>query len=185
MPLVMPPHSHIFTCSFGTVITEPQADSTDIFVEDPPLFRHSETDDSLEQLLWTIDTLQSKVRKMKGDLDTVMSNNASRFISSENYYSLLRHDDEQTSAAQSPANSAGNGDAASVSAMYNSAQNAPEFDFGDLGLPGSGGSSFGEAVIPDIIESTAGLLSGADVTVHSALVGDSHEHVRTYLHFIL
>ncbi|KAJ1396482.1 hypothetical protein SESBI_32585 [Sesbania bispinosa] len=160
------------------VITEPIADSTDRFGigEDQPLLEFSEADASLEQLLWTIDNLQSRVHKLKGDVEVVMSKNASKFSSSENL-SLLPHGDVQTSYAQSPATSAGNGDTASVGGIYNSTQHvAGEFDFGDLVMHDSAVSSYGGVtIIPDIIESTVGLLSAADVTLHPALVGDSCE----------
>ncbi|KAJ1382449.1 hypothetical protein SESBI_44226 [Sesbania bispinosa] len=160
------------------VITEPIADSTDRFGigEDQPFLEFSEADASLEQLLWTIDNLQSRVHKLKGDVEAVMSKNASKFSSSENL-SLLPHGDVQTSSAQSPATSAGNGDAASVGGIYNSTQHvAGEYDFGDLVMHDGAVSSYGQVtIIPDIIESTVGLLSAADVTLHPALVGDSCE----------
>ncbi|KAK7319808.1 hypothetical protein RJT34_04535 [Clitoria ternatea] len=159
------------------VITEPYADSTDRFCsgEDQSFFEFSDADASLEQLLWTIDNLHSRVHKLKSDVDAVMSKNASRFSSFENLSLLLPHGDMQTSYAQSPATSAGNGDTASVGAN-NSTQHMAEFDIGDFVMPDSAVSSYGEvAIIPDIIESTVGLLSAADVTFHPALVGDSCE----------
>ncbi|XP_027346734.1 uncharacterized protein LOC113858336 [Abrus precatorius] len=165
---------------FGNpVITEPYADSTDRFGngEDQSFFEFSDADASLEQLLWTIDNLHSRVHKLKSEVDAIMSKNASKFSSSENL-SLLLHGDVRTSSAQSPTISAGNGDTASVGAIYNSTQHVAEFDLGDLVMPDSAVSSYGEvAIVPDIIESTVGLLSAADVTLHPGLVGDSCEHM--------
>ncbi|KAK7362703.1 hypothetical protein VNO77_04823 [Canavalia gladiata] len=158
------------------VITEPCVDSTERLGigEDQSFFEFNEADASLEQLLWTIDNLHSRVHKLKNDVDAVVSKNASKFSSSENL-SLLPHGDVQTSSAQSPTISAVNGDTASVGAIYNSTQHV-EFDLGDLVMPDSAISSYGEvAIVPDIIESTVGLLSAADVTLHPALVGDSCE----------
>ncbi|CAJ1939336.1 unnamed protein product [Sphenostylis stenocarpa] len=162
---------------FGNpVITESHADSTDRLGigEVQPFLDFSETDASLEQLLWSIDNLHARVRKLKSEVDTIMSKNASKFSSSENL-SLLPHGDVQTSSAQSPTISAGNGDTASVGVIYNSIQHGVDFDIGDFVMH-SAVSSYGEVpMVPDIIESTVGLLSAADVTFHSALVGDSCE----------
>lgn len=171
--------TNFFINSFVIVITEPCADSTDRFGigEDQSFFEFNEADASLEQFLLTIDNLQSKVHELKSKVDVFMSINASRFSSLENL-SLLPHGDEQTSSAQTPTTSAGIGETASVGAIYNSAQHVSEFDFGDLVIPDSAVSSYGEvASIPDIIESTVGLLSAADVTLQRALVGDSCEVV--------
>ncbi|KAG2409118.1 hypothetical protein LR48_Vigan01g140200 [Vigna angularis] len=162
---------------FGNpVIIEPHTDSTDRFGtgEVQPFLDFSETDASLEQLLWAIDNLQARVHKLKSDVDAIMSKNASKFSSSENL-SLLPHGDMQTSSAQSPTISAGNGDAASVGVIYNSIQHGVDFDIGDFVMH-SVVSSYGEVpMVPDIIESTVGLLSAADVTFRSALAGDSCE----------
>ncbi|XP_020232793.1 uncharacterized protein LOC109813084 [Cajanus cajan] len=161
--------------SSNPVITETNADSSDRIGEDQPFLDFCETDASLEQLLWSIDNLRSRVHKLKGDIDAVMSKNASRFSSSENL-SLLPHGDVQTSSAQSPTISAGNGDTASVGVIYHSTHHGADFDLGDFVMHDSAISSYGEVpMVPDIIESTVGLLSAADVTLHSALVGDSCE----------
>ncbi|XLR43822.1 hypothetical protein S83_028482 [Arachis hypogaea] len=160
---------------FGNpVITELHADSSDRFGigDDQSFFEYSESDSCMEQLLWTIDNLNSRVQKLKGQVDVVMSKNT-KLSSSENL-SLLPHGDVQTSSAPSPTTSAANGDSISVRAIYNSARHIPEFDLGNLVMPDSAVSSYGEVtIIPDIIESTVGLLSAADVTLRPALVGDS------------
>lgn len=131
----------------------------------------------MEHVLWKIETLHSRVKKLRGQVDTVMSNNAALFSSSENL-TLLAPLDGQTSSAHSPAFSTGNGDAISPEAMYASAQHLTDYDIGDLVLPESVVSSFGEAIsVPDIIESTVGLLSAADVTIHQPQFGDSSEDV--------
>ncbi|KAL2344881.1 hypothetical protein Fmac_006166 [Flemingia macrophylla] len=161
--------------SSNPVIIETQADSTDRLGENHPFLDFNETDASLEQILWSIDNLRSRVHRLKSDIDSIMSKNASRFSSSENL-SLLPHRDIQTSSAQSPTVSAGNGDTASVGVIYHSAQHGVDFDLGDFVMHDSAISSYGEVpMVPDIIESTVGLLSAADVTFHSALVGDSCE----------
>ncbi|XP_014507566.1 uncharacterized protein LOC106767234 isoform X2 [Vigna radiata var. radiata] len=167
--------SHHYIFSY-LVIIEPHTDSTDRFGtgEVQPFLDFSETDASLEQLLWAIDNIHARVHKLKSDVDAIMSKNASKFSSSENL-SLLPHGDMQTSSAQSPTMSAGNGDAASVGVIYNSIQHGVDFDIGDFVMH-SVVSSYGEVpMVPDIIESTVGLLSAADVTFHSALAGDSCE----------
>lgn len=159
------------------MITDLYPDSTDRFGigDDQSFFEFSEGDSCLEQLLWSIDNLHSRVQKLKGQVDVVMSKNASKLSSSENL-SLLPHGDMQTSSAPSPTTSAANGDTISVGPIYNPTQHVPEFDLGDLAMPDSAVSSYGEVTIPDIIESTVGLLA-ADVTVHPPLAGDSCENV--------
>ncbi|KAI9081885.1 hypothetical protein K1719_036147 [Acacia pycnantha] len=163
---------------FGnSVIADPHTDLTDRFGinDDQSFFEFSDGDSSLEQLLWTIENVHSRVHKLKSQVDVIMSKNGLKFSSSENL-SLLPHGDVQTSSAHSPAFSAGNGDTVSAGAICNSAQHAPEFDFGDLVMPDSAVSSYGEATtIPDIIESTVGLLSAADVTLPQPQTMDSCE----------
>lgn len=148
--------------------------------EDQPLLKCTDTDVSFELLLQNIENLQCRVRTLKSGISEITSRNVSRFSSSENF-SLILHGDVQTSSAQSPTNSAGNGYTASVGVggIYNSSQHAAdEFEFADFVFPDSCVSSFGEATsIPDIIESTVGLLAAADVTLQSALVADSGEHM--------
>lgn len=161
------------------MITEVYADSTDRFGihDDHSFFEFGDADASLEQLLWTIDNVHARVHKLKNQMDVVMSKNVSKFSSSENL-SLLPHGDIQTSSAHSPTISAGNGDTLSVGAIYNSNQHIAEFDLGDFVMPDSAVSSYGEVtIVPDIIESTVGLLSAADVTFHHPLAGDSCEDV--------
>ena len=135
-------------------------------------------DKSLEQVLRKIEIVHSRVHKLKNQLDILMSKNASKFSSSENL-SLLAACDAQTSSAPSPTFSAGNGETISVGAIYPATQNIPGYDIEDLVMPESAMSGFGEAVhVPDIIESTVGLLSAADVTFHQPQIGDSSENVR-------
>lgn len=162
-----------------TVIADTHADLADRIgsSDDHSFFEFSDRDSSLEQLLWTIENVHSRVHKLKRQVDVIMSKNALKFSSSENL-SLLPQGDVQTSSAHSPTLSAGNGDTVSAGAIYNSTQHIPEFDFGDLVMPDSAVSSYGEATtIPDIIESTVGLLSAADVTLHQPQTGDSCEDV--------
>ncbi|XP_004505155.1 uncharacterized protein [Cicer arietinum] len=144
--------------------------------DDPPNLVVTPADVTYDLLLWKIDHLHSRVRKLKSGVDAVMSKNASKFSSPEKFC-LVRRGDAQTSSAQSPTNSAENEYTASVGAMYNPTQHEAEFDFGDF-LPDSAVSSFGEvAMIPDIIESTESLLVAANATLQLPLVGDSHEHM--------
>lgn len=132
----------------------------------------------MEQVLWNIEKVHSWVQKLKDQIDTVMSKHAAKFSSSENL-SLLAPLDVQTSSAHSPAFSTGNADAISAGgAIYAETQHITDYDIGDLVLPESVVSSFGEAIsVPDIIESTVGLLSSADVTLHQPQFGDSSEDV--------
>lgn len=106
-----------------------------------------------------------------------MINNASKFSSSENLSQLVPCD-LQTSSIRSPTFSACNGDTVSVGDLY---QTISDYDIGDFMMPDGAVSSFGEAIaVPDIIESTVGLLSSIDVTELEAQVGDSSEKVRVH-----
>ncbi|KAK2380485.1 hypothetical protein P8452_36716 [Trifolium repens] len=147
------------------VITEPHANSTEKSV-DHPLLKCTAADVSYELLLWNIDNLHCRVRTLKNGINAITSQNPSNF-------SLI------PSYGPSPANSEGDGYTASVGGICNSSQHvADEFEFGDFVFPDSAVSSFGEATdIPDIIESTVGLLAAADVTSQPALVPDSGEHM--------
>ncbi|KAE8674640.1 C2 domain-containing protein / GRAM domain-containing protein isoform 1 [Hibiscus syriacus] len=103
-----------------------------------------------------------KVQKLRNLLDQVMSKNVSKFSSSENL-SFLAACDAQTSSAPSPTLSAGNGDTISARPAFNTTQQICEYA-GDMVMPASAISSYGEAFhVPDIIESTVGLLSSAEV----------------------
>lgn len=130
----------------------------------------------MEQVLRKIEIVHAKVQKLRSQLDQVMSKNASKFSSSENL-SLLAACDAQTSSAPSPTFSAGNGDTISVGPAYNTTQQISEY-VGDLVMPASAVSSYGEAFhVPDIIESTVGLLSSAEVTCHQPQLVDSCEDI--------
>ncbi|KAJ8774745.1 hypothetical protein K2173_017191 [Erythroxylum novogranatense] len=132
---------------------------------------------SLEAVLWKIETVHSRVHKLKNQLDMIMTKNVAKFSSSENL-SLLAAFDAQTSSAPSPTFSAGNGEAVSMGAAHVTPQHISAYDIEDLVLTESAISSFGEAVhVPDIIESTVGLLSAADVTFHHSRIGDSCEDI--------
>ncbi|KAL0432886.1 UNVERIFIED_CONTAM: hypothetical protein Slati_2622900 [Sesamum latifolium] len=106
-----------------------------------------------------------------------MIKNAGKFSSSENLSQLVAGD-VQTSSVRSPTFSACNGDTVSVGGLFTRSQHISDYDLGDFIMPDSAVSSFGEAIpIPDIIESTVGLLSSIDVTQHQAQVGDSSEKI--------
>lgn len=134
-------------------------------------------DNSLEQIFWKIEIVHSRVHKLKAQLDLVMSKTAGKFSSSENLSHLVPCD-VQTSSVRSPTFSACNGDTMLMRGLYDPIHQISEYDLGDLVLPESAVSSFGEAIdIPDIIESTVGLLSSADVTQHYSQIGDSCEDI--------
>ncbi|KAK4566380.1 hypothetical protein RGQ29_002579 [Quercus rubra] len=165
---------------FGNpVITDQNDPCNDKFgiSNDWSFFEFRDGDNFLEQVLWKIELVHSRVHKLKSQIDVVMSKNAARFSSSENL-SLLAPGDAQTSSAYSPTFSAGNGDAISVGPIYSPTKHISEYDHGDLVMPESAISSYKEAIhVPDIIESTAGLLSAADVTLHQPQTGDSCEDI--------
>ncbi|XP_057957251.1 uncharacterized protein LOC131150512 [Malania oleifera] len=157
------------------VVTDQNANNNDKFgfTDDHSLFEFRDSNNSLEQILWKIEMVHARVHKLRSQLEMVMVKNAGKFSSSENL-SLLLPCDLQTSSPPSPTFSTGNGDAISVGAICT--QHISECDFGDTFLPESAISSYGEAIhVPDIIESTVGLLSAADVTLGQPQIGDSCE----------
>ncbi|POO02034.1 elongation factor [Trema orientale] len=174
------PDSTYLADEFGNAATtEQNADCNDKLgtSDDWTSFEFKDSDVSMEQVLWNIEKVHSWVQKLKGQIDTVMSKNAAKFSSSENL-SLLAPLNVQTSSAHSPAFSTGNADAISAEFMYTENQHLTDYDIGGIVLPESVVSSFGEAIsVPDIIESTVGLLSSADVTLHQAQFGDSSEDI--------
>ncbi|XP_057777418.1 uncharacterized protein LOC130995923 isoform X2 [Salvia miltiorrhiza] len=134
---------------------------------------HEENDNILEHILRKIELVHTRVHKLRTQLDVVLINNASRFSSSENLSQLMGGD------VRSPTFSACNGDTVSVGGLYTSSPPyIGDYDIGDFVLPDSAVSSFGEPIpIPDIIESTVGLLSSIDVTQHQTQIGDSSEKI--------
>ncbi|KAK3013950.1 hypothetical protein RJ639_009533 [Escallonia herrerae] len=155
------------------VLTEGNTTGQDEFGTNNDGSFFEDQDNFLEQIFRKIETVHSRVHKLKAQLDLVMSKNAGKFSSSENLSNLVLAD-ALASSVHSPTFSACNGDAISVGGI----------DLGDLVMPESAVSSFGEAIhIPDIIESTMGLLSHADVTLHQSQIGDSSEDiVDTVMH---
>ncbi|KAK4742128.1 hypothetical protein SAY87_000129 [Trapa incisa] len=125
---------------------------------------------NLEQILQKIEAASSRVHKLRNQLDIIMSQNALKFSSSENLSLLMAPFEEaQTSSAPSPAS--GNGDLRLVGPDCH-----PNYGIDNLVLPESVVSSFDEVVsIPDVIESTVGLLSAADATLHQPVIGDTTE----------
>lgn len=158
---------------------EKNADSDDKFgINNDSVLEFRDANNSLEQVLWKIELVHSRLHKLKGQMDQVMSKNAAKFSSSENL-SLLAPCEAQTSSAPSPTFSAGNGEL-SVGVMCASTQHISECDIGDLMKPESAISSYEEAIlVPDIIESTVGLLTATDCSVPQPQIGDSTEDVRT------
>ncbi|PIN01816.1 hypothetical protein CDL12_14762 [Handroanthus impetiginosus] len=136
-------------------------------------------DNFLEQILRKIELVHGRVHKLKAQLDSMMIKHASKFSSSENLSQLVACDVQTSSVrSRSPTFSACNGDTVSVGGLYTSSQNIMDCDIGDFIMPDGAVSSFGEAFpIPDIIESTVGLLSSVDVTQHHPHVGDSSEKI--------
>ncbi|KAK9725205.1 hypothetical protein RND81_05G128500 [Saponaria officinalis] len=133
-------------------------------------------EDSIEQILRQIETVQSKVHNLRNHLDMVMLKNGVKLSSSENL-SLLVPYDVQTSAAQSPTFSVGNGDNMSLGANY-APQRLLEIKSEEVVLPESISSGYAhDAQIPDIIESNVGMLSGANVTTHQLQIMDSGENI--------
>lgn len=160
-------------------IMDQQADCVDKFGsnDDPLFFEFKDGDNSLDQVLFKIEVVHSRIQKLKNQLDKIMSKNASKFSSSENL-SLLTPCEAQTSSAPSPTFSAGNADTTSVGAIYNPTHDILNYDIGELVMHEGVISNFVETIhVPDITESTVGLLSAADITFHQPQIEDSCEDV--------
>ncbi|GMH08692.1 hypothetical protein Nepgr_010532 [Nepenthes gracilis] len=134
-----------------------------------------EGENSLEHLLWKIEGTQSRVRWLTSRLDKVMLNSSVKFLW-ENSSLLIPYGD-QTSSAHSPAFSTGDGNTLSIGTIY-TPQHSSDLDIDDLMMPEIVASSYGEATpIPNIIESTVGLPSAADITMHEPCVVQSGESI--------
>ncbi|XP_065865219.1 uncharacterized protein [Euphorbia lathyris] len=160
----------------NTVVAEEHGDCNDKFCidSDQLSFELNVNNNSMEQVLREIEIAQSRLHKLKNRLDLVISENAAKFSSYENL-SLLA---PETSSDPSPTFSAGNAETISVGAIHNATDHISEFDIDDMMIPDSAISSYGEAIhVPDIIESTVGVLSAADVTLHQPQSGDSCENI--------
>lgn len=163
--------------SENPVVTYQDANTNDkLHVSDDEIvFEFRDGDIYLEQVLSKIEVVYSRVHKLKARLETVISQNAGKFYSSENL-SLLAPYDPQTSSGHSPAFSVGNGDAISVGAICT--QQMSECDIGGPFLPESAVSSYGEPFhVPDIIESTVELLSTTEVTLNQPQIGNSLDSI--------
>lgn len=140
---------------------------------DWPVLEATDGNDSLEQILWSIEGLQNRVLKIKTQLNKLVSKNATKLSLMDNS-SLFVSGDLPTSSAQSPAFSPGCEDEVPVGGLYTPPGHISEYEIGDLVMTESAVSSFGEAAsLPDIIESTVGLLSAADVSLDRPQNGDS------------
>ncbi|XP_016505191.1 uncharacterized protein LOC107823111 isoform X1 [Nicotiana tabacum] len=158
----------------NAALAEQKSNGHDEFGNDDDLSILESSNSFLEQILRKIELVHCRVHKLKDQLDTVMTKNAIKFSSSENLMSF----DGQASSIRSPTFSACNGDTISAGALYATSQHMVDYDLGDFVMPDSTMSSYGEAMpIPDIIESTVGLLSSVDVTQQQAQVGDSRERI--------
>ncbi|WCJ41234.1 hypothetical protein M5689_022116 [Euphorbia peplus] len=160
----------------NTVVAEEHGDCTNKFdVDHDHLpFDLSVSNNSLEEVLQRIERAQSRLHKLKSQLDLVMSENAAKFSSYENL-SLLA---SETSSDPSPTSSAGNAETISEGAMHNATHQISEIDIEDMMVTDSAISNNGEAIhVPDIIESTVGILSAADVTLHQPQSGDLCENI--------
>lgn len=144
----------------------------DDFGTNDDLFKDGE--DSFEAILLKIEIAQSNVQRLRNRLETVMLKNGVKFSSSENL-NLLAPYDAQTSAAQSPAFSAGNGESMSFGPIFVQ-ENLDDLDDLEFNTLLSDGSE-----IPDIIESTVGLHPAADVTMHQPQRLESGETVRLFI----
>ncbi|XP_022722984.1 uncharacterized protein LOC111280087 isoform X2 [Durio zibethinus] len=169
----IPDGTYIVDDFANTAYRDQHTDCNDKFGinNDQLLLEFRDGNNPLEQVLRKIEIVRSRVQKLRSQLDLVMSKNASKFSSSENL-SLLAACDAQTSSAPSPTFSAGNGETISAGPAYNTNQQISEYDVGDLVMPASAAFH-----VPDIIESTVGLLSSADVTCHQPQIGDLCEDI--------
>ncbi|XP_008781954.2 uncharacterized protein LOC103701601 isoform X1 [Phoenix dactylifera] len=117
-------------------------------------------DSLLEQILLNIEAVQSRVLKLKTSLNKVMCRNAMGISSSPgNLFSSGLPPSYAQSHIGSPEN---NGDGLPVGAIGTPPHLVTEYEMGDMVMPESAVSSYGDAADVDIIESTMGLLSAVD-----------------------
>ncbi|XP_043721128.1 uncharacterized protein LOC122668656 [Telopea speciosissima] len=173
--------SLIYLLFFGAVIVADQnANCNGKFGVDYewPLLDFGDGDNSLEQILWKIEIVQSRVHKLKTQLDKVMNSNAGRLSSAENLNLHLPSEVVPSSSARSPTVSLGKGYTTQTGFLHIPPPHVPEHEIGDLVMPESAVSSYGVAnPLPDIIKITLELLSAADIALDQLQIGDSCEDI--------
>ncbi|WOK99035.1 hypothetical protein Cni_G07747 [Canna indica] len=119
------------------------------------------SDSSYEHILLNIEAVQSRIIKLKSHLDNVICSNA-RDVSSGNLFL----GDPPASCAQNASGSPRNNRDTMPTGLLGTPPHAvSEYEMEDMVMPESAASSYGDAADIDIIESTVGLLSAADVTL--------------------
>ncbi|GAB2233305.1 hypothetical protein Droror1_Dr00002525 [Drosera rotundifolia] len=123
-----------------------------------------DNENPLEHVLFRIERIQSRIHGLKTHLDMVMFDNDVKFSSWENLRLLVPYAVPASSTNNSPRFSTIDDSSFSASIVC-TPQHMSIFEIGDLVIPDI--SCHGEAThVPDIMESTMGLLTTADVDVH-------------------
>ncbi|KAI3846418.1 hypothetical protein MKX03_001868 [Papaver bracteatum] len=129
-------------------------------------------DNSLEQILWNIESAQSKAKRLKTVVDTLLMEHAGKFSSMENL-SIFASSDLPSSSARSPTFSPGHGDAMPIGALYTPPGHTSEFEIGNLVIPESAVSSYMEETLPNVVQNPVGSLSAVGNPVDQPQVGAS------------
>ncbi|KAK9123456.1 hypothetical protein Sjap_013058 [Stephania japonica] len=131
-------------------------------------------DDALEQILWKIEKVHSRVQKLKIHMDKLVAVNAVKFSSMEDL-SLIMQNNLPSSSTRSMSLSPQNGDEKYLGSLFAPPRNMSENEIGDM-MMDSAVSSYEDVSPPDIIESTMGLLSAAEASNYQHN-GDSCENL--------
>lgn len=159
---------------FLVTCTRPNHTGSDEFALNDDWSTQDESSNFEEEIFRKIDLIHSRVHNLKAKVDSVMTKYAGKFSSSESLSHLIPCD-AQTSSIPSPTLSACNGSVG----LYASFPHMSDCELEDLVMPDVAISNYGDDIlIPDIIESTVGLLSSTDVTEHESQIGDLCEKVR-------
>ncbi|KAK9157775.1 hypothetical protein Scep_004349 [Stephania cephalantha] len=157
------------------VIEANESDHKQLEYSDGCLLLQFRDDDALEKILWKIEKVHSRVQKLKIHMDKLLAVNTVKFSSMENF-SLIVQNNQPSSSTRSMSLSPPNGDEKYLGSLFAPPLNISENEIGDM-MMDSAVSSYEDVSLPDIIESTMGLLSAAEASHNQQQNGDSGQNL--------
>ncbi|CAN6439376.1 unnamed protein product [Victoria cruziana] len=163
-------------CSSVPVVIEEPNNSTEDFgvSSDWTSFEWKDSESILEKALWKIEGLQSRIVKLKNQLNKLVLKNAAKASLVENSSHCVAAE-PIASSLQSPPLSPALGEARLVEGLYPPCQQLSDYEAGDLFLPGSAVSSYADHTMLDLDDTGKCLFSLADMPFDQAPMGDSCE----------
>ncbi|KAF3785150.1 hypothetical protein EJ110_NYTH28727 [Nymphaea thermarum] len=163
--------------SVPVVIEEPNNSTEDFGVNsDWTSFEWKDSESFLEKALWKIEGLQSRILKLKNQLNKLVLKNAAKASLVENSSHCVAAE-PVASSLQSPPLSPAHGEAKLVEGLYAPCQQLSDYEAGDLFIPGSAVSSYADQTMLDLDDTGKCIFSLADMPLDQAPMGDSCEDI--------